>query len=474
MKATLFSTQFWISSTLAAMIWGCQSSNAPTVTSQTAGKRPNVLIIMTDQQTNDALSLMGNPNLRTPHMDALARQGVFFTEAYCTTPVCGPSRSSMLTGRMAHETGVVWNSTHIAANLPTLGHLFGKAGYNTAWAGKWHLPEAYPAKSGLDSVGGFKVIPFQALETSWETGASTDAPIAEAAARYLRGYRENKPFLLAVSLHNPHDICFVPRNPGAYARADQIREPLPPLPANFNPPADEPEFLAEKRKMDHYGDELLLAQPYTEADWRAYLHHYYRFTERVDAEIGKIREALHTSKLADNTLVVFLSDHGDGAASHRWAAKLSLYDEVATVPFSLSWKGHIPEGRIDRSHPVSLLDLLPTLCDYAGVPGAPSGRGLSLRPIIDNPDASFREYVVVQLEDDKLDASRVGRMIRDRRFKYNWFSSGARNEQLFDLWEDAGETRNLAYEPTYQPVKNRLREQLKAWMQETNDRARLP
>lgn len=436
--------------------------------------RPNVLLILTDQQTNDALSLLGNPHLNTPNMDALAREGVFFTEAYCTTPVCGPSRSSLLTGRMAHETGVVWNSAPITPTLPTLGHLFGQAGYNAVWAGKWHLPESYPAKSGKDSVAGFRVLPFQSLDASWETGAATDGPIAEAAARYLRGYRDKKPFFLAVSLHNPHDICHVPRTPEAYAKAAQIREPLPPLPTNFDPSADEPEFLVEKRKMDHYGDELLLTQGYTDADWRAYLYHYYRFTERVDAEIGKIREALRASKLDDNTLIVFLSDHGDGAAAHRWAAKLSLYDEVATVPFSIRWKGHIPAGRIDRDHLVSLLDLVPTLCDYAGVPGAPPGRGRSLRGIIDRPDAPLREYLVMQVEDDKLDSTRYGRLIRDRRFKYNVFSRGARNEQLFDLWNDPGETRNLAYEPTYLATKNRLRTQLQSWMRQTGDRASFP
>ncbi len=454
---------------LAALSYGCYNTWA-----DTADRRPNIVIILTDQQTNDCLSALGNPNLNTPNMDFLVQQGVFFTEAYCTTPVCGPSRSTLLTSRMAHETGVVWNSTFMSPKLPTIGHVFGKAGYNTAWAGKWHLPESYPAQTKKDSVGGFKVIPFQSLEKSWELGAATDGPIADAAVKFLDGYRDAKPFLLTVSLHNPHDICWVPRTPGNYAKADQIKGKLPPLPPNHNPPMAEPQFIQEKRKMDHYGDELLLASHYTEADWQAYLYHYYQFTEQVDREIGKIREALRRKKLNDNTIIVFTSDHGDGAAAHRWAAKLSLYEEVVTVPFSISWKGHIPAGRVDRNQLVSLLDLAPTLCDYAGIPKPPAFSGRSLRKIIDNPDATLRDYLVVQLEDDKLDQSRHARMIRNRRFKYNVFSRGDKNEQLFDLWNDPGETQNLAYEPKYAPTKEKLKKNLAQWMTENGDKAALP
>lgn len=438
------------------------------------GKKPNIVIILTDQQTNDCLSGLGNPNLKTPYMDSLVRRGTYFTESYCTTPVCGPSRSSLLTGRMAHETGVVWNSTFISSKIPTLGHIFGRAGYNAVYAGKWHLPEAYPAKSGKDSIGGFRVLPFQSLEESWETGAATDGPIADAAVNFLRTYRDAKPFLAVVSLHNPHDICFVPRQPDAYPKASQIKTPLPPLPPNFNPPLTEPQFTDEKRKMDHYGDELLLTNPYSPADWQAYLHHYYRFTEKVDQEIGKIWKVLREKKLDDNTIILFTSDHGDGAASHRWAAKLSLYEEVVTVPFSLSWKGHIPAGRIDRNQLVSLLDIVPTLCDYAGIPQPPGIKGKSLKKAIDTPDTPFRDYLVVQLEDDKQDTTRHGRMIRDRRFKYNVFNQGSRNEQLFDLWNDPGETQNLAYEANYQPIRDRLRKNLFYWMKTHQDKITIP
>ncbi|WP_247235688.1 sulfatase [Telluribacter sp. SYSU D00476] len=453
----------------AALLYGFMATPG-----EPAPKRPNVLIIMTDQQTNDCLSLMGNPNLKTPNMDALAKSGVYFTESYCSSPVCGPSRSSLLTGRMPHETGVVWNSTHISASTPTIGTIFSKAGYNTAWAGKWHLPEAYPAKSGKDSVNGFKVLPVHLAKESWELGEDTDQPIADAAVKYLKEYKDTSPFILAVSLHNPHDICHVPRQPANYAKASQIKDPLPPLPANFNPPLKEPQWLEEKRQMDHYGDELLRTQHYTEADWQAYLYHYYRFAEKVDGEIGKIMSALRERKLDENTIIVFTSDHGDGSAAHKWAAKLSLYEEAVSVPFGISWKGHIPAGRIDRNQLVSNIDLAPTLCDYAGITNHPAFTGTSLRKVLENPDATLRSYVVVQLEDDKENQSRHARMIRDQRYKYNVYNQGANNEQLFDLWNDPGETRNLAYETNYQPVKERLRKNLSQWKSSTRDTHAIP
>ncbi|MDF9799361.1 arylsulfatase A-like enzyme [Catalinimonas alkaloidigena] len=119
---------------------GCQTK----AKTEEEAQRPNILIILTDQHINDGLSYLGNPNLNTPAMDALAAGGVYFTQSYCTSPVCGPARSSIITGRMPHETGVVWNSTDINPEYPTVGQIFQKAGYNTAWAGKWHLPESYP------------------------------------------------------------------------------------------------------------------------------------------------------------------------------------------------------------------------------------------------------------------------------------------------------------------------------------------
>ncbi len=437
-------------------------------------QRPNVLIILTDQQTNDCISALGNPNLKTPAMDWIAENGVYFTESYCTSPVCAPSRSSLITGRMPHETGLVWNTHAMNGTYPTIGQIFSKAGYNTAWAGKWHLPESYPQIKGVDSLIGFKVLPFTSQKKDWDLGVDTDGPIADAAVEYLRNYKDSRPFLLSVQLHNPHDICHVPRRPADYAKASEIKGVLPELPPNFDPQMKEPEWYMEKRKMDHYGDELLRTQNYSKQDWRAYLYHYYRFAEKVDSEIAKIIQALKDMKLLDNTIIVFTTDHGEGAAAHKWAAKLSFYEEVATVPFMISWKGHIPEGVVNRDQLVSGIDLVPTICDYAGITRPPAFTGLSLRKVLENRQASLREYVVVELADDLLNQTRHGRMVRNNRYKYAFFNQGKDNEQLFDLWNDPGETQNLAYSPAYESVKNKLKENLREWIAKTRDPFKFP
>ena len=196
-------------------------------------KRPNVLIILTDQHTNDGIGYLGNPNLHTPAMDALAKGGVFFTESYCTSPVCGPARSSLITGRMPHETGVVWNSTHINPAYPTVGQIFQQAGYNTAWAGKWHLPEGYPAQSNMDSVRGFKVLPFQSLEESWDTGAAPPTgPLQMQVLIILTTTRTKNLFCWPFLCTIPMTFATCPRRPEQYAKADEI-DTLPPLPAQF-------------------------------------------------------------------------------------------------------------------------------------------------------------------------------------------------------------------------------------------------
>ncbi len=436
--------------------------------------KPNILFIFTDQQIWRAMSCAGNPHLSTPAMDRLAAEGVRFERAYCTSPVCGPARGSMLTSRMPHETGVEWNGDSIRAGIPTMGRIFREHGYRTIWAGKWHLPESYPLRAGSKrrKIDGFELLSFYDSTKNypeWGYGDVTDEPLAEAVADFLR-QSQDKPFLMGISFHNPHDCCYLTRRPQRYPDAEEIDGPLPPLPANYAIPPNEPEFTKQRRyEIDHYGDEVLLSKDWGEKQWRAYLWNYYRMTERVDAALGRVLNALDTGGLTDDTLVLFTSDHGDGVASHRWTAKLSLYEEPTHIPMIARFPGRIPAGAVDSRHLVSQLDVLPTLCDYAGIPKLPSFRGGSLKSIIDNPQAKWRDYVVTELADDKLDRSRKGRMIRTAQYKYNVYSSGDRNEQLFDLKYDPGETQNLAYEPSMRSIVKKHRNLLSAWMQETDD-----
>ena len=323
--------------------------------------RPNILFIFTDQQTLGAMSAYGNPHLRTPHMDSIAASGVRFEKSYCASPVCGPSRSSLVTGRMPHETGVDVNGESIDSAIPNIGQLLSGAGYRTAWAGKWHLPESYPSV-GLGSVPGFEVL--QPAQTSGR-GSDTDAGVADHAVSFLQR-QHDRPFLLGVSLHNPHDICGWigrHRDPGTIDDVDV----LPPLPDNFAIDPEEPEFIRACRRRPHYGAEGLNTLDWNEDQWRFYIHAYYRFTEEVDALVGHVLATLRDQGLEEETVVIFTSDHGEGVAAHRWVVKLMLYEEPSTVPMIVSWRGHTPAGVVDSEHLVSGVDILPTICDYAGV-----------------------------------------------------------------------------------------------------------
>ena len=203
--------------------------------------------------------------------------------------------------------------------------------------------------------------------------------------------------------------------------------------------------------------------------WQGYYHAYCRLTEMVDVEIGKVLDALVSNEFEENTIIVFTSDHGDGAASHKWAAKLSLYEESAKIPMIISWKDHVPSGIVDQSHLVSQIDIVPTLCDYAGIQVPTEFTGKSWRSIIEDPSSDWRNHLVVELADYKPDRTRKGRMLRTERFKYNVYSRGENNEQFFDLQNDPGEMVNLIDDPSKDLDIQKHREYLDKWIERTND-----
>ena len=413
--------------------------------------RPNILFVFTDQQSARALSCSGNPHVRTPHMDRLARGGVRFERAYCASPVCGPSRGSLLCGRLPHETGVLVNGMAPDPALPNMGQLFARAGYETAWSGRWHLPD-----NGADGIPGFEALHDPSVRLG--LGLEGDGPVTDAAVEFL-GRGRDRPFFLGVSLCNPHDICHWIIG-SAEAPAPATDGPLPPLPDNFAVDPREPEFIAWCRRRTYYGQEGTYTTEWDEQKWREYLAAYYRFTEEADAHVGRLLDALRDNGLEDDTLVLFTSDHGEGMAAHRWVVKLMLYEEPLRVPFIMRWPGVLPAGRADGTHLVSGVDVLPTLCDCAGVE-FPGAGGVSLRPVIEDPRADGRPFVVAELYPDTEDLSLQGRMLRGARFKYVAFSRGRRPEMLFDLEGDPGEQRNLALEGGWQDELGRQRRALR-------------
>ena len=437
--------------------------------SETAAGRPNILYIMTDQQHAGMMSCAGNRHLRTPAMDSLAKTGTRFELAYCANPVSLPSRYAMMSGRMPSRINVKANQCGRAAAVSkamlrqSMGWIFRNAGYETAYGGKTHLPKGMsPQTMGFDFI----------------CKDQRDV-LADRCAEFLRRKR-SRPFLLVVSLINPHDICYMAikdlhigakatpkplevalRMPKGVSREEFFRKHCPPLPANYEPQAQEPEIVETglfKRTFKKHARDAWSAE-----QWRAHRWAYCRLTEKVDSQVATVLKALRAAGLEDDTLVIFSSDHGDMDSAHRLEHKTMLYDEAARVPLIVSHKGRTRAGGVDREHLVSSgLDLIPTMCDYAGIE-APAGLpGRSIRALAEGQRVdAWRDQVVAEGE--------FGRMVRTARYKYSIYESGRHREQLIDMQTDPGEMDNLAGKGRFQPILADHRRRLAKWVNKVDD-----
>ena len=417
--------------------------------------RPNILFIFTDQQSADAMSCAGNPDLHTPAMDSLAARGMLFHRAYCTQPLCTPARASLVTGRYPHELDAMANGNPVPDGfMPNeMSNLLDGAGYTCAWAGKWHLPKR-------DIPEGFRFT---------HLCDHNDHQVAPACDQFL-SQQHDDPFLLVASLDNPHNICEWARNQALPWGPIEERklDDCPALPPNFPVPPYEPEAL---RIEQAHGGGMYPVTNFTHEDWRRYRNAYYRLCEKVDVEVGRILDSLKQHGHDQNTLIVFSSDHGDGNAHHTWNQKQTLYDECARIPLIVVPPGgRAPEE--DDTHLVSNgLDLLPTFCDYAGIAAPDGAHGDSLRPLLEDraPD-QWRDALFVETRFfGPAGIGTQGRSVRTDRYKYMVYAWRRNREQLIDMLHDPGEMSNLAVDTNHRDVLNDCRRRLHEWMAETGD-----
>ncbi|MGK0239162.1 MAG: arylsulfatase A-like enzyme [Candidatus Pelagisphaera sp.] len=427
-----------------------------------ANERPNIVFIITDQHHAGMMSAAGNPHLETPALDSLANQGVRFTKAYVANPVCMPSRVAMATGMMPGRLGVFNNG--MKADIPehvdenSLGKLMKRAGYDTFYGGKTHLsPSLEPRTAGYDKF--FK---------------NQREELPAACIEFIETPREN-PFFVVASFINPHDICFafnaykyfpqrLPLVDELYKQATQLPlDQLPPLPANHNIQTGEPIAIESSLKINAVTPAKIIRKEYDELQWRYYRWIYCRLTERVDGHIAKILDALKLNGLDENTIVLFTADHGDMDASHGLASKNHFYEESSGVPFLMRQNGSIPAGVVNDTHLISTgLDILPTLCDYAGIAAPNHLIGRSLRPIAEGRQTKeHRKFVVSE--------NNIGRMVRSDRYKYCVYIEGDQRESLVDLKKDPGELTNLATHPEYQDILYSHQAYLQKWIEESGD-----
>lgn len=418
-----------------------------------AQERPNIIYIMTDQQTATAMSCAGNGDLHTPNMDRLAQHGMRFTNAYCAFPLSGPSRSAMFTGYAAGESGIVKNGKPLTdlQRDNSLGVLMENAGYTTVYAGKWHVhTNSLPSEHAF----GFRRI-----------HEHNDNGLAESCVAFLK-QKHDKPFFLVASFDNPHNICEYARKQNLpYAVVEELPlEECPNLPENFAVAPYDADVLAYERQQSF---KLYPTQAYTPDDWRRYRNAYFRLVEHVDKEIGKIVDELDRQNLWKNTVVIFTSDHGDGAAAHQWNQKTILYEEVANVPFIVCLPGGKNAGKVMPQLVNNGVDLFPSVCDWAGV-SVPSGcKGVSIRPVVESGDTAkaHQPYIVSETFFGQT-AGTHGWMVRTPHYKYVLYDSGRNREMLYDMEFDRGEMRNLAIEKRYAEVVRQHRDMLRQWMKE--------
>ncbi|MGH8476596.1 MAG: sulfatase family protein [Methylococcales bacterium] len=428
---------------LAGAIGAAALSYSPRFFSGLKKGPPNLLFMHCDQLNIHALSAHGSTFVHTPNMDRLIRQGVSFRLSYSGNPLCSPARSIWYTGRASSETGVVQNDWPLLDELPDLGQWFENRGYESFYSGKWHIPNRNVNKS------------FRVLTPEFGIGQHVDSGTSRAAQGFLMNDRGNTPFFLSLGFVQPHDICyFTWQIAEAFAELPypELADSLPPLPDNFHfDPVEPKSFLNIFRNRK----EMAFLKAWSEQQWRYYIWSYYRHVEMVDAEIGRVLDALEDSGLAKNTLVLFSSDHGEGMGYHKTVLKDFLYDEATSVPFVVSWPGHISEGLMDQTHLVSGLDLAPTLCDFADIDPPPRASGRSLRPLLEGKSIEWREFLVSE-------AHIRGRMVRTPEYKLIAYKNDP-IRQFFDMRNDPGETRNLIGEPKYSDVVSDLTKRLIEW-----------
>jgi len=440
-----------------------------------AGPKPNIIFILTDQQSASMMSCAGNPWLKTPAMDYIADNGIRFTRAYTTNPVCSPARVSFMTGRFpgvfndsqgnpARENKGSMDICNISGKVQrtTIASYLKKSGYDLVYGGKEHLPPVLNPKTlGFENISN-----------------NERQVLANKAAEYIKKGGHDNPYFMVVSLINPHDICYMAirdfaqteeekgilrrkkevatldealKKPDGVSQEEFYEKYCPPIPENHEPQVGEPKAI--KSLIDRRPFRHLARQSYTDKQWQLHRWAYCRLTERVDSEIQTILDAIKSSGQEENTLLIFSSDHGDMDSAHRLEHKTALYEESANIPFMAMWKGHIRPGRVNRTHLVSNgLDLLPTICDYAGVKdGVTDPRGRSLRPLFEGRDVPWRDTLGVESE--------IGRMVVDKNgFKFIQYDAVGIEEQLLNLNEDPHETTHFTNDSRYASKLAELKE----------------
>mgnify|MGYP000642797254 CR=1 FL=1 len=487
-----------------------------------AGKQPNILVVLTDQQRRDTMAAYGNRWIDARHMDALAAKSFVFENCYCTQPVCAPARSSIMTGLYPHTTGLVRNHVPLPRDMPTLGELMPDVYYN-AHMGKWHLGDDVVAQRGFDTwlaiedfhrpdftrdeyreieapyndwlrVHGVEPPPWTLPYEYWLPNANLTEEQTQAgylghvASEFIRDYpsgpHADRPWLLQVNFFEPHPPYTGPLNDLYDPDAIDVGPAFMKRPDGGS--------LANRLRADFYlgggnnpngvkgGD---IHDTTTEAGWRRLLARYYANVTLVDRQLGRILAALEASGQADNTIIVFFSDHGEMGGDHGMCEKRCLYEEAARVPLlvHVPWLNKGTQTRVPGS--ISHVDIMPTLLELAGAEHLPAIHGRSRADVLRGEADLGDNDVVVEWTgagDRGLGSPEINRMvampwrslITPDRFKLNL--SPVDQCELYDLNADPFEMTNLYDDPAQRDRIRDMAARLRLWQAATGDDMPLP
>ncbi len=456
--------------------------------------RKNVLFLISDD-LNNFLGAYGDKRAKTPNIDKLAARGVRFDRAYCAFPLCGPSRNSMLTGLYPNSTGILANAQIFRQTIPaqvSLSQAFRHAGYFAARIGKlyhYNVPKSVgtnghddPASwelelnpAGVDRLEEepqiFSLTPGQFGGTlSWyaspkDDAHHTDGLMARDAEWVLErcAQQKDRPFFLAVGFFRPHTPYVAPKTP-YFDWYPEAQMPVHP-PVDQNPPEVPAAALGSyKKEQDKLTDDLR----------RQAVQAYYASISFMDAQVGRVVDALDRLGLAESTIIVFTSDHGYHMGEHGLWQKQSLFEESARVPMLIVAPGVAKKGTVAAA-PVSQVDLYPTLTELAGVKAPANLQGQSLVPLLKDPTATGRGWALTQVvrggNFNRQGAAAAvadrgnrffGYSLRTARWRYTEWDEGAQGRQLYDHDADPKEMTNLAEKPEHAATVAELSAQLRA------------
>ncbi|RUL85638.1 sulfatase [Tautonia sociabilis] len=431
-----------------------------------AADRPNVLFLIADD-LNNSLGCYGRPMVKTPNIDRLAARGVRFDRAYCQYPLCGPSRNSMLTGLYPNSTGIKGNGQIFRQTIPShpsLPQAFRLEGYFAGRIGKlyhYNVPNSV-GTNGHDDPGSwelelnpagvdrlveqpdeiFSLVPGQFGGTlSWYASPRpeeqhTDALQAADAEWVLErcARQSDRPFFLAVGFFRPHTPYVAP---ASYFEG-YPKEEMPVVRGIEEDRADipSPGLMSAKKEQETMSDDLR----------REAVQAYFASITFMDAQVGKVLDALDRLGLSDNTIIVMTSDHGYHLGEHGLWQKMSLFEESARVPLLIAAPG-VSKGGTVSTAPVGLVDLYPTLAELCGVSPPDNLQGQSLVPLLRDPEAPGRGWALSQVRRGGGPNGFEGYSIRTPRWRYTEWDDGGRGRELYDHDADPRELTNLADDP---------------------------